>query len=430
MSIVPSVAAVKYQFLSSTMCKNVSEGQCLGETHSFDAKDERAYVLFRVAFTEVGEMFANAEWYYQSGSAEHTSFWWDDFKRSTYIFWGPMNIKGDSAADMRGFWDIEIYLEDELVATEEFTIGPYYQVRVDVSGVPESVSVPVKVDGESYGSIKEGEVKKLGFAPGSSHKLTVAKEIPGSPGIRYTTRDDTWQFSGEGTHSFTYEEQYQLSILTEPKGAATISGDGWYAKGATANIGQIPETIDVGPGERYVRKAIVVDDQEVSTPPSSMTMDKPHTIRVQYQKQYYLTINSPHGNPQGAGWYDADSKVTFSVQTPSGFIIQYRFVAWKGDYTGTGPSGEFVIRKATTIEAVWQADYTQLIILVAIVAAVAGVLLFVRRRRGAVKISEPAPLIAPTAPPLVAVPTEPVCANCGAAFAPGANFCEKCGAQL
>lgn len=245
LSSVPPVSAItQYTLLWHKMCKNAKNFECKGETHAFDAKDEYAYVLFHVKMEEAGEFGGpTVDWYYQSDSMEYSYTFEDSHvkKGEPWWFWNRLPIRDDKA-DMRGFWRVEVTgPAGEQLFTDEFTIGPFYQVRIDVGGLPGTVGISIKVDGERYGEIKGGEVKKLGFAPGTSHTLSLAKkEIPGDTGVRYVTQEDTWEFSGEGSHSFSYTEQYQLTIEVDPSDTTTISGAGWYDKGATANLGLVP----------------------------------------------------------------------------------------------------------------------------------------------------------------------------------------------
>ena len=93
-------------------------------------------------------------------------------------------------------------------------------------------------------------------------------------------------------------------------------------------------------------------------------------------------MNSPYGNPQGAGYYNAGSAAQFSVTTPSGFPVQQIFVKWQGDYTGNSPQGSITMDKPHVVQAVWSTSYLPLIGIVVVAAAIVGGLLFWRSRRG------------------------------------------------
>lgn len=459
LSSVSSVAAIsQYKLLSHKMCKNVTQqGVCVNEAHIFDASDKAAFVWFKIKVEETGTVTANEKWYYQTDSVEHSGNWESEVaKGETWYFWSDISIRDDKA-DLRGFWRAEIYIEGQFAFAEEFTIGPYYEVRVNVAGIPETVTVPIKVDGQRYGEIKGGESKKLGFAPGTSHRLTVEKAVEVSHGVRWFTPEDSWDFSREGTHSFTYEEQCQLAIEMDPAGVVTVAGADWYSKGATASIGKIPETVEVSVGIRFIRKSILIDNREVSSPPATVTMDNPHTIKLVYQKQYFMNVTSSYGNPQGEGWYDERSSATFSVTSPwpaEGFLGtlggKHIFDHWSGDSTSTTTTTSVVMDGPKTVSAEWHPDYTMpYTIIGAIVVAVVIIvvaLLFVRRRRAptpaptyqtppppGAAVPPPPPPVAPTppppSPPGVQPPAQKFCMNCGAPLPVRATFCNICGSK-
>jgi hypothetical protein len=411
LSSISSVVAIsQYKLLSHTMCKNVINWGCKSETHSFDAKDQYAYLYFRIEMGETGPFAGStASWYYQSGSMEY-SYTFDTYdvkKGETWYFYNSMPVRNDKA-DLPGFWRVELVGPlGELLFTEQFTIGPFYQIGIDATGVPESVGIPIKVDGEDYGQIKGGISEKLGFAPGTSHKLTVENTTASAEGVRWYAQEDTWEFTGEGTHSFTYEEQYELDIEIDPAEAVTVTGAGWYSKGATVNI-QIPEVENVDSGRQFVRRSITVNEQEVATPPTSITMDKPYTIKIQYQKQYYLKVLSDYGNPQGERWYDNGAKATFSVASPipqagvlgllGGRMV---FKAWTGDASSTSVSASIWMNGPKTVTAEWTTDNTLVYVVIGAIVAVVLIvlivaLLLVRRRKKAIPSSAHGPVSVPS----------------------------------
>jgi len=460
MSSIPPVAAItQYTLLVHTMCKNVTDEMvCQKETHAFDAEDEYAFVWFKIQMGETGQ-FGNkkAVWYYQNGVAEKTITWGthDVEKGQTWTSSGRISIR-DQYASWRGHWRIEIFgPQEELLFTDEFTIGPYYDARVEIQGFPETVSIPIKVDGENYGEIKREEVKKLGFAPGTSHKLTVQQEITGNEGVRWLTQENTWEFGEEGSHSFTYQQQYELRIVTDPIGAVSVTGAGWYSKGATASIGKIPETVEVTAGTRFMRKSIVIDNEEVTTPPATITIDNPHTIKLRYQKEHFMKVESNYGNPEGEGWYDERSSVTFSVTSPwpvEGFLGtlggKYVFDHWSGDSSGTTATASVVMDGPKAVSAVWRTDNTMPYLMTGAIVAgviiVVAALLLARRRRASAPVPTygppPAAAVPPSAPPVAPTLSPPApsearpaagkfCISCGAPLPAHVTFCNKCGTK-
>ena len=85
------------------------------------------------------------------------------------------------------------------------------------------------------------------------------------------------------------------------------------------------------------------------------------TIIGNYKIQYLLTVNSAHGTPGGAGWYDSGSTPTATI-TPltvsGGTGIQYVFTGWSGDASGlTSPSNPITMNGPKTATANWKTQY-------------------------------------------------------------------------
>jgi uncharacterized repeat protein (TIGR02543 family) len=135
--------------------------------------------------------------------------------------------------------------------------------------------------------------------------------------------------------------------------------------------------------KRYVLTSYKLNDRmlnisrtEVGTYQLSLTINQSYVVAFHYTPQYYLTVISQYGNPQGEGWYDAGSIATFSVTSPVGFIIQQVFTGWSGDSTATTTTATILMDNSKTVIANWRTDYTQLyaIITIAIVIIIATIL--------------------------------------------------------
>jgi uncharacterized repeat protein (TIGR02543 family) len=76
--------------------------------------------------------------------------------------------------------------------------------------------------------------------------------------------------------------------------------------------------------------------------------------------QYQLTVNSDHGITSGSGLYNSGDPATFSVgptTVDGGAGIQYVFIGWTGDYTGTENPHTITMDGNKTVTAVWQTQY-------------------------------------------------------------------------
>jgi len=75
---------------------------------------------------------------------------------------------------------------------------------------------------------------------------------------------------------------------------------------------------------------------------------------------YQLTVSSAYDSPKGSGWYDPGTNVTFSIETPVGFIVKQIFTNWSGDSNATTPKATIVMDDHHTVIAEWRTDYSQL----------------------------------------------------------------------
>ncbi len=314
-------------------------------------------------------------------------------------------------------------------ASATFEVTPdTYDVSISLDGVPAQDSAQVSVDNQQQGAIGGAEIKTLTFKLDTTHTVMVDQYVKGNAGVQYFAAQNTWTVSGAGSHTFQYETQYLLTVVTDPEGITDVTGGGWYKAGTSVQINQVPVTLPGSAGTQYTFQGWVVNGAPQSGNGITLTVDKPYKAVATYQTQYQLLIDSPYGNPQGQGYYAAGSTASFSVSTPSGFPVQQIFVRWEGDYTGTSPQGSITVDAPKVIHAVWSTSYLPLIALIVVAAAVVGGLLFWRSKRG------PAPETKPT-------PTAPSgeggeaaenikCNKCGTENIADQKFCTNCGEKL
>jgi hypothetical protein len=356
------------------MCKQLTDGQIVGEeTRSFLHTDERAIVWFEIEYLEKETARVEADWYEPNGKIYYS--WWRTIEveaGSIQTFSASIEIRGKTVEEKRGYWRVEVSHDGELLFTEKFTIGPFYTVEVFVENLPVEYSVPLTVDGESWGSMKGGERRSIGFAPETTHSIAVRAEVLFQAGTRYYVADNFRKVSSEDSIIFKYDLQYSLEIRTDPTGLAKISDEGWYLPRHTVAVGDAPKIIDVSPVTRWILVSWIVDGVAAPERPGCITMDSSHQIVARYKKQHYLKVNSGFGDPRGEGWYDESGIAEFSVTTPTGFLIQQVFVGWTGDVSTISPQGKIVMDEPKTVTAQWRTDHTQL--LVTIVVAVGGII--------------------------------------------------------
>ncbi|MEM2905328.1 MAG: hypothetical protein QW057_06565 [Candidatus Bathyarchaeia archaeon] len=113
----------------------------------------------------------------------------------------------------------------------------------------------------------------------------------------------------------------------------------------------------------------------------TVQMDGFKALNASWRTEYYLKVESQYGSPQGEGWYPAGASATFTVTSPVGFLVQQVFKGWSGDSTAASASASLTMDGPKTVTALWGTDYTQLLVLVAVIVLAVVVLALIRVRR-------------------------------------------------
>jgi photosystem II stability/assembly factor-like uncharacterized protein len=201
-----------------------------------------------------------------------------------------------------------------------------------------------------------------------------------------------------GRGIWVYTTKILVTFAEEPPGASvTIDGVQYTTQQLLASIFewengtthtmQVTANILGSPGVRYVFQHWTDGSKDLSR---SITVTKHGEYSALFNTQYELKIISDFGNPQGNGWYDAGSKATFSVTSPTpepgligllgGKIV---FQAWTGNAVGSSPTSTIIMNEPKTVHATWRTDNSQAYITLAVLIAVAAgaIVLFLRKRR-------------------------------------------------
>lgn len=334
-------------------------------------------------------------------------------------------------------------------ASASFAVTPNtYDVTVSFAGLPSDVTTTLQVDGSKVADMKGGDVRVLSYPIGTSHTFQVDQYVNGATGYRYFCESNSWTAGAAGSNVFNYKTQLSLDVSTDPAGVTDVTASGWYAVGSSASISSVPSEVGGTKGTRYVFTTWTVDGSPKSGNGFAVVMDAPHKVVAKFDTMYLLTIFSDYGNPKGGGYYKSGDTATFSVDSPAGFGIQHVFVEWTGDYQGKDPRGSLTMDGPKTVTAAWTTSYLQLYMivgLVAVIAVVAGLLLWRRSRAGpsAVKPPPPPPPTPAEAPEAPAEPPAPTaeettpskravkvalrCTNCGHELKQGQIYCPECG---
>lgn len=322
------------------------------------------------------------------------------------------------------------YCAERDSSTTTYQVSPNtYDVTVSTSGLPSEFTTQLKTDGQPRQQLTGGEIATISFPIDTTHTVEVDQIVSGRTGTRYFCERNKFTVSGTTSITFEYQTQYQFEVTTDPVGIVQVSGGGWFAAGQTVSTGSVPQTLDGPPGVKYEFAGWEVDGVLQQSPSVTVTMDKAHKAVAKYKTLYQLTIESPYGDPQGAGFHEKGTTVKFSVTSPVGFLIQQVFLRWEGDYLGESPSGEILMDGPKTVRAVWDTSYFQLYIALGVLGAVVVVAILLMRRRSATPTLK-APPTPPPPPPPESLGAARNCPNCGAAVPDGQAFCTECGQKM
>jgi M6 family metalloprotease-like protein len=254
----------------------------------------------------------------------------------------------------------------------------------------------------------------------------------------------------------------QVSVVTEPVVTGvtvTIDGVAYDSSQLPLNlIWTVGSTHDlrvqpVTEGSYGVRYVFVQWSDGSESASKNVKVTQSATYVAKLRVEYLLTVNSPYGNPQGAGWRERGSLATFSVASPSraeGLLGvlggEYVFDHWSGDSTVTTSSASVVMDgpKAVTVE--WRTDNTMAYVVmgaVAVIFIVTVVLMFMRRGQktrpsnAALQGPNGAERSVETVPPSLQGLSEAQqrgmlerwCISCGRQIMRDGMFCEYCGAR-
>ena len=165
----------------------------------------------------------------------------------------------------------------------------------------------------------------------------------------------------------------------------TIDGEEQGIQGSTERMFQFDE----GTSHILAFESIVNDAEGIryvnATSAGPFTVEARGQIKLAYSAQYYLTVDSAYGNPQGAGWHDQGAVANFSVASPvyDYLATKHTVTSWTGDYIGTETSGTIEMDGPRIVEAVWENDYslTYVIFAILVLAVIAVIIVKVRKKK-------------------------------------------------
>jgi M6 family metalloprotease-like protein len=248
------------------------------------------------------------------------------------------------------------------VATLVLDVGPTIIITVPLSVVTGNATTWVKVNGVIYHANASAQVA-ASVVPGSV-TLEVQSAVSTSPGVRQLFVE--WSDGSSSNPrqiavisktaiAAIYKTQY---LLTVDRNGGVASTAGWYDANSTVTV------TATSPSNVTLQKSRLMftnwsGDTNSSNPSLSLFITKPISVRANWKLQYYLTVLSRVGAPEGSGWYDAGTPATISVQSAVGFQnnTRYMFAGWNGTAQGQGPTGKLVVSAPMAINAQWTTQY-------------------------------------------------------------------------
>lgn len=201
----------------------------------------------------------------------------------------------------------------------------------------------------------------------------------------------------------TWNVQHRLDISVEPEGITRYVGEGWYSEGDLATVSIDSLIIELS---KDARMAFYAWQGDVSSrePEITLKMDSPKSITAVFKKQFLLKITSeikhdffsqvlqstilnllPQIKPivSGEGWYFQGEKANVSASITTTPIpgIKYVLQSWRGPVDVVKDNHvSTTINFPTTLVAVWRLDYSEFLIYVGILIAIAGAIAVVAKR--------------------------------------------------
>lgn len=222
------------------------------------------------------------------------------------------------------------------------------------------VEIPLKINGENFREFEDWIDPALEMkleAPSefysASNNMTRWVFIGWSDGISTPLR--TIRLTKSSVIYAIYRKENYISVFS-PYGS--ISGSGWHKSGSDVTISINPTIIELSNGTRFVFTHWTGDIISES-PVITFKAESPITLKAFWKAQYYLSIRSDYGSPQGEGWYDSGTVASFRVASPVDYGNGSRkvFIRWIGDYNGDANPGSIKINSPKQIIALWKTQH-------------------------------------------------------------------------
>jgi len=168
------------------------------------------------------------------------------------------------------------------------------------------------------------------------------------------------------TIEVNWSKQYRLDISNSIQNKNIISTS-WHNENSTAPLvmnnfesksdGQVKRTINewISIGSNYA----IIKDSKI--PITSVVMDNPYVISIDWKNQFYLDVNSKYSKVEGSGFYDEGDVVVASIDSEmqSTGIAGTRLIfdGWHGDINSDGINVQVTMDGPKLLEGVWKKQF-------------------------------------------------------------------------
>ncbi|TLZ67107.1 MAG: hypothetical protein E6K12_04785 [Methanobacteriota archaeon] len=231
-----------------------------------------------------------------------------------------------------------------------FSAEYYLNVTSPVSGAGGSGWYPA-------GATVNAAVSNQYFAQNPGERLAFQGWSGDATGASLTS--DPILMDGPKTAIAQYGTQFYLDVSSA---YGSVSGAGWYDQGTSAHAGVASQQVAVSPGTQELFVVWSGDATGTGVTSNGIVMDRPKVATAQWRTEYSLTIQTPYGTATTAGWYQAGSFATASLNASvigTGAGERVVFKGWTGDAAGYAALGSSPILMSgpRTAHAEWSKEY-------------------------------------------------------------------------
>lgn len=320
-------------------------------------------------------------------------FWWDQNSSHTFAFVSPLTVN----SSIQYLWSSTSGLSTQQSSTLTVSIsgnvvGSYVlqnSVTFDQIGLSSDFTgTVVIVDGNSYGV----SALPISFNWQLNSVHTFAYQSPlivtangkqyvwtATTGLSFV-QTGSLTVSSFGSVIGNYKTQYYLTLATNPGGAASAAGAGWYDANAYAAI-STTQLVDIVPGSsRYMFSTwTTIDMSEITNLSASATtvlMDETKTVTANYNTQYFITFSQTGVGSDFSGavmtidftgytssllpvsfWWNASSSHTFSFSSPLVANVSTQYVWASTTGLTTVQSGTLIITGSGSVVGNYSTAY-------------------------------------------------------------------------